>query len=150
MRRLALLLVLVAAGCGGAKQAAEPKIALLTDVRVSGTSVDFAFRSPPQTVRAVYRPRSALAECGSGRRVAVAGKAYLVVHFTPAATADIRGDEVIPTYTGPTRVEGTGPVLEAVKVCDFEAEVAWAIGLERRSPFHVGRDGAAVSLRIPT
>jgi len=150
MRRLALVIVLALTGCGGSREAAGPRTALLTDVRVSSRRVEFAFRSPPHVVLAEYRPRSALAECGSGRLVDVAGRAYLVVSFTPAATADIRGDEVIPTYTGPTRLEGRGRVLEAVKVCDFESEVGWAIGLEARSPFRVSRDGATVSVRVPT
>jgi hypothetical protein len=37
-------------------------------------------------------------------------------------------------------------VLGAAKSCDFEADLGWAIGLERRLPFHVSQDGAEVTV----
>ena len=74
------------------------------------------------------------------------GAAFAVVHFTPAATADLDGESVRPTYTGPRRLSGPGPVLETAKTSDFEADLAWAIGLERRLPLHVARDGATVTV----
>jgi len=83
-------------------------------------------------------------ECGSGAPVRLQGAASLVVHFMPAASADLRGEQVVPTYTGPRRLAGPGPVLEAVKVCDFEADLGWAIALDRRLPVHVERDDNAV------
>ena len=74
------------------------------------------------------------------------GTAYAVVHFTPAATADLEGEQVTRTYTGPPRLSGPGPVLETAKTSDFEADLAWAIGLERRLPLQVERDGSTVTV----
>jgi hypothetical protein len=140
------------AGCGGgSKQTAttttpEPTNALLTDVQVQGDSVRFEFKSEPRSVKAAYRPASQVAECGSGDLVKLKGSAYVVVHFVPAASADVQGDQVVPTYTGPRRVSGPGPVLETAKMCDFEADLGWAIGLDHRLPLHVSRDGSAVTV----
>jgi hypothetical protein len=146
MRRLALLLVLVAAGCGGSKPAAE--FAYLKDVRVEPGHVVFEFESAPRDVRAHFRPPSEIAESGSGAPVRLEGNAALVVTFTPAATATIDGEEVVPTYTGPRRIRaaGGGPVNEAVKVGDFEAQLDWAIGLTARMPYRVKRDGGRVTV----
>ena len=71
-----------------------------------------------------------------------------VIHFFPAASADIQGEQVIPTYTGPKRLSGPGPVLETAKTSDFEADLAWAIGVARRMPFHVSQDGTTVTVRF--
>jgi hypothetical protein len=149
MRRVAVvLLVLAAAGCGGSKHPAAPENAYLTGVRVDGDSVRFDFESRPQQVSARYEPRTRLAECGSGKAVRLRGTAFVVVHFRPAASARIDGDQVTLTYTGPKRLRGPGPVVEAAKSCDFEADLGWAIGLERRLPVHVSRDGSSVTLRF--
>jgi hypothetical protein len=148
MRRLAALAVLglLAAGCGGSKQAEAPTTALLTGVDVAATSVTFAFRSGPRDVKVSYRPRAQIVESGSGARVRVAGTAFLVIRFTPAATADLQGEKVVPTYTGPKHVRGPGPVREAAKISDFEADLGWAIGLDRRLPYDVARDGDRVTV----
>jgi hypothetical protein len=150
MRRLAvgLLIVVAAAGCGGGstKHDAVPENAYLTGVHVEGTSVRFEFKSKPQEVSAGWQPASRVAECGSGARVRLRGRAFVVVHFRPAASAEIKGEEVVPTYTGPKRLHGPGPVLDAARMCDFEADLGWAIGLERRIPLHVERDGSTVTI----
>jgi hypothetical protein len=148
MHRLAVLFgaVAISAGCGGSTRSSEAEVALLTGVQVSSTSVTFAFRSPPRDVRARFEAGPRLAECGSGKPVALKGRASLVVHFTPAQTAEIEGEKVTRTYPGPSRLEGPGPVLESVKTCDFEADVAWAVGLARRLPFHIVRDGSTVTV----
>jgi hypothetical protein len=148
MRRLAVaLLVVFASGCGGSNHpSAEQTNALLTDVRVAATSVTFEFRSKPQAVRSGYQPKSRIAESGSGAPVPLKGTAFFVIRFFPAASADIQGEQVIPTYTGPRRLSGPGPVLETAKTSDFEAELAWAIGVERRLPAHVSRDGSTVTV----
>jgi hypothetical protein len=134
------------AGCGGSKQAAVPTNALLTGVHVGGTSVTFDFKSAPGTVTAAYQPKASIVESGSGAPVPLKGKAYVVIHFTPAASADLQGEKVIPTYTGPKRLSGPGPVLETVKTSDFEADLAWAIGLERRLAMRVAQDGSTVTV----
>jgi hypothetical protein len=142
----ALVLLAAASGCGGGgTPTSQP--AYLTDVRVKGDAVRFDFRGEPQHVKARYAPRRELAECGSGAPVALKGSAYAVVHFTPAQTASIADDgKVTPTYTGPRRLSGTGPVLEAAKLCDFEADVGWAIGVEHRLPMDVSTDGGTVTI----
>ncbi len=53
---------------------------------------------------------------------------------------------MIPTYTGPRRLSGPGPVLETAKTSDFEADLAWAIGLKRRLPFRVVQYGTTVTV----
>jgi hypothetical protein len=55
---------------------------------------------------------------------------------------------VVPTYKGPKRLrpEGPGAVREVVKVGDFEAQLDWAIGLARRTPYDVKRDGSRVTV----
>ena len=149
MRLVALPLVLAAllAGCGGASSGhtdEEPQTAHLNDVTVGATSVRFQFDRAPGDVRARYEREPA--ECGSGRQVRLRGSASAVVHFTPALSARIDGEKVVPTYTGPTRLPGPGPVLEVVKSCDFESDLGWAIGVERRLELHVSRDGSSVTV----
>ena len=151
MRRLAVTLVLLAllAGCGGStKTSSEPTTALLTTVRVDGTKVTFEFKSAPQHVTASYVTRSRLAESGSGKPVPLKGTAYLMIHFTPAATAEATASTVTFSYTGPRRIEGPGPVLEVAKTSDFEADLGWAIGLERRRPSHVSQHGSSVTVNF--
>ncbi|HEY2373197.1 MAG TPA: hypothetical protein VGH82_11655 [Gaiellaceae bacterium] len=138
MRRLVVLpaLVLCAAGCGGgAKQIMVPTTAILTDVRARADSISFDFGSAPFTVTASYH-RGSPAQCGSGARVRLPGSAALVVHFTPAMTSGVERRILV----------GGGPVLELAKFCDFEADVGWAIGLDKRRPFHLSRQGATVSI----
>jgi hypothetical protein len=153
MRRLtaSLLLAAALAGCGGSgRHEPTPESAYLEDVVVDGSTVRFEFESRPQQVRVRYEPRGKLAECGSGKPVRLRGGAFVVVHFVPAASAKIEGEEVVPTYHGPKRLQGTGPVLEAAKSCDFEADLGWAIGLEQRLPVDVSRDGSTVTVRFGT
>lgn len=137
----------LAAGCGGGKATLEqPEIALLTDVRVAGDRVEFEFESPPAQVVARYVGRDKLAECGSGAAVPLEGDAFVLVNFRGARTADIEREQVVPTYTGPKRIRGDGPILEVVKFCDFESDVGWAIGLARRLPQDVSTDGGTVTV----
>jgi hypothetical protein len=134
------------AGCGGSKHEAAPTNALLTGVHVGGKSVTFDFKSAPRNVKAAYQPKTRIVESGSGAPVPLKGKAYVVVHFVPAASADIQGEKVVLTYTGPKRLSGPGPVLETAKTSDFEADLAWAIGLKRRLPLRVAQDGTTVTV----
>jgi hypothetical protein len=39
-------------------------------------------------------------------------------------------------------------VLETAKTSDFEADLAWAIGLERRLPMRVAHDGTSVTINF--
>jgi hypothetical protein len=149
MRRIAIVLgvLLLVAGCGGGnKRAAEPTTALLTNVNAGANDVTFTFKSQPENVKASYTPLSQIAESGSGAHVKISAPAAVVVHFTPAATADLNGEKVVPTYTGPKRLEGTGPVRDVVKISDFEADLGWAIGVDSKLPLHVSRDGSRVTI----
>ena len=73
------------------------------------------------------------------------GAAYVVIHFMPALTAVVKGDKVTPTYKGPRRIEGSKLVREVVKTCDFESDVAWAVGVQKRLHFHVVRQGSTAT-----
>ena len=147
---VAFALLALAAGCGGGGKATTttgpPETAYLTNVEVEGDTVTFEFKTPPGEVKARYQPRSQVAECGSGAPVRLKGSAYAVVHFIPAASAEIKGEEVVPSYTGPKRISGPGPVLETAKMCDFEADLGWAIGVDRKRPLDVSRDGSTVTV----
>jgi hypothetical protein len=123
--------------------ASAPTI-FLTDVQVEARDcsdrVSFTFREgarlPGYSVS--YEPAStAKIEDGSGRAVEIAGSDFLVVRFMNAMTAEITGEEVTPTYTGPRRIkaEETRFVREVVKTGDFEALVTWVIGLDGKRPF---------------
>ena len=149
MRRLAVTLAALAllAGCGGStKTSSEPTTALLTAVQVDRTKVTFEFKSAPQHVTASYVPLSQPAESGSGKPVPLKGTAYLMIHFTPAATAEATASTVTFSYTGPRRIKGPGPVLEVAKTSDFEADLGWAIGVERRLRSHVSQDDSSVTV----
>jgi hypothetical protein len=76
-------------------------------------------------------------EDGSGEEVAVAGAAFLELRMTPASGVDLASPELTATYTGPDRVgaPGTAVVTEVVRTGDFEANLAWVVGLDRRTPF---------------
>jgi hypothetical protein len=138
MTRLALLLaVLVAAGCGGSSSPSTISAdhATLTQVHVRGNEVEFDFDGVPAEISTVV-PTQALAECGSGAPVRVRGAAVVVVHFRPAQTQGL-----------PKRIAGgSGPVLELAKVCDFEADVGWAIGLRTKRAASVSQDGSVVTV----
>src|SRR6266852_5601357 len=113
MRQIAFAVAAAAllAGCGGSKGVVEEGPALLTAVHVDARSVSFDFKSAPQQVKAAYQPKSRIVESGSGRPVPLQGTAYVVVRFLPGATADLEGEQVRKTYTGPRRISGPGPVL---------------------------------------
>jgi hypothetical protein len=123
-------------------------VALLTAVHVDGTSARFEFASAPTTVRTHFRPRSQIAESGSGRRVPLKGDAFLVVSFSPAATATADATKVTFSYTGPKRLQPDRPdrVRELAEIGDFEAQLDWAIGLDRRRAPQVTRDGNVVTV----
>lgn len=129
----AVSIVLVLAGCGG--PAAAPDHATMTDVRVGTSSVDFSFDTRVQKVAAAYA-QGEIAECGSGAPVRPSGAAVLVVHFLPARTKGLPKRIVMPS----------GTVRELWKMCDFEADVGWAIAVSRPGPFHVSRDGTTVTV----
>ena len=145
MHRFALA-VLVAGVAVSAATAAPPKTALLTHVKAEPGRVVFSFRTAPHQVTAAYVPKAQVVESGSGRRVTVAGTKVLVLRFTPASGADLSGSTFRMVYKGPRRLKPARPgsVREVVRVSDFEAELGWAIGLDRKHTYRVARAGPNV------
>jgi hypothetical protein len=87
-----------------------------------------------------YRPeQEAKTEDATGNPLAIAGSAFLVLRLYPAMTAEINGEDVTPTYTGPRSIApaDTKVVREIAKTGDFEAVVTWAIGIDKKRPFTV-------------
>ena len=116
----------------------------LTDVNLFGLDcldrVQFAFReaAPGPGYDISYQPgETAKKQDGSGNPVEIDGSAFLVVRLTPAMGAEIVGEQVKPTYTGPGRItpDGMSFVRDVVKTGDFEAQVTWVIGLDEERPF---------------
>lgn len=99
--------------------------------------VTFAFRGegvPLVDARYVDEVRAD----GSGDTVEVEGSAYLQIRMEPASTADLSGEEVERTYTGPDRVRGdTTAITEVVRTGDFEANLTWVIGLDAGTEYRV-------------
>ena len=114
-------------------------VAVLVAIQVSAGSATFQFRHAPQTVRAGYTAKP-LVQCGSGAPVPLRGRARFVVRFLPAQTA--------LAYGKSRRLPGKGSLRELAKVCDFESDLAWAIGLDRRRAFTVTRRGTSVTVRF--
>jgi hypothetical protein len=112
-------------------------VAFLIGIHVAANSVTFTFRGAPAKVRAAY-VAGPLAECGSGRAVPLRGRAHFVIHFLPGRTA--------LSFAQSRRLEGAGAVRELAKTCDFESDLAWAIGLDRRRPYNVARHGTRVTV----
>jgi hypothetical protein len=120
------------------------EVALLVDVR---TGVHDGFDRivlefsgddvPSYRVRYVDPP---VREDGSGNEVEVAGSAFLEMHLAPAAGVDMSGDgeEFEQTYTGPTRFTPDAQVVrELVRTGDFEANLTWVAGIDRKAGFDV-------------
>lgn len=128
-RALVICTLLLVAGCGGSSKRISADHATMTDIEVGSESVDFTFDALPDTVKTAYAERGTLAECGSGAPVRPSGSAFLVVHFSPAQTQGLPKRIVMPS----------GAVRDVWKVCDFEADVGWAIGLARHLPVAVDR-----------
>ena len=120
-----------------------------------GDTITFEFKksgSPGPGFKASYEPAaSAKSEDGSGKPIRIEGSAFLVVRLTPAMTAEISGDEVEPTYTGPGRIqaEGFSFVREIVKTGDFEAVVTWVIGLDEKRPFKATASRTLLTVEFP-
>ena len=131
---------------------------LLTLVRAAAyrctDRVDFIFRpagGETPGYRVQYRPAAeAQTQDASGKHIAIAGKAFLVVRLEPAATADLSGSQLEYTYTGPSRVEPPGmhAIREVVKTGDFEGVLTWVIGLSSERAFTVTSSASPTSLTV--
>lgn len=90
--------------------------------------------APSYRVQQVDPP---ILEDGSGREIEVAGNAFLELRLTPASGVDLRRQDPVETYDGPHRIEAAGAIREIVRVGDFEANLAWVLGLDAARPFAV-------------
>ena len=64
--------------------------------------------------------------------------------------AEIMGEEVKPTYTGPRRItpDGTTFVREVVKTGDFEGYVTWVIGLNEKRVFTATASDSELAIEL--
>lgn len=119
-------------GGGGAKRAR------LVDVRVGAHEgfdrivLEFKGQDVPSYRIGYVDPP--VRQDGSGNKVDVAGNAFLELRTTPASGRTAHGER---TYEGPRRVPGgsASVVTEVVRTGDFEANLAWVAGVDRRRPF---------------
>ena len=112
-------------------------IVALLAIHLGGSSVTFRFSAPPMAYGAAY-VTGPLVECGSGRTVRLRGAARFVIHFRLARTA--------LSFAKRRRFEGVGRLRELAKVCDFESDLGWAIGLDRHRAYTIARVGRAVTI----
>jgi hypothetical protein len=119
----------------------------LTDVEVEVEDcverVTFKFKEsePGPGYDVSYKPPEvAKLQDGTGDPLAIAGADFLVVRMFPAMTAEIEGEDVNRTYTGPRNIPApveARMLREVAQTGDFEAQVTWAIGLDNVHPFTV-------------
>jgi hypothetical protein len=177
MKRGALLvLALALAGCGGDKNATSSCAAFGggTHTRKSGSSpsqtmllmgvgwesdacndrVTFDFKDAGGAqpgYRVEYQPaEQAQTEDASGKHIPIAGNAFLVVRFEPAATADLSGATLERTYIGPRTItpNGTHWVQQVSKTGDFEAVLTWSIGVSERRAFKVTSEPSRLTVEL--
>lgn len=86
---------------------------------------------PGYRVEYVDRP---VRQCGSGRAVALEGEGWLRVSLRPAYAHTERGE---PTVAERERRIGFPNLKELKMVCDFEADVEWALGLSSPERYRV-------------
>jgi hypothetical protein len=114
-------------------------VATLRDVRVGAHPeqggwdrivFEFADVRPEGTVQYV----SSAVQCGSGDPVSLDGEAMLEVTFEATNAHTDAGQSTLKSrqITGPGNI-----ILESTQTCDFEAQVAWAIGLKSQKNFKV-------------
>ena len=118
---------------------------LLSDVKATTVGdvdrVTFTFEGPLPGYRVGYVDRP-VTQDGSGEDITVDGEAVLQVHFEPASGFDLTG-EGQQVYKGPERLDlATSMVKDVVRQGDFEANLAWVIGLDTKTPFRVRTESA--------
>jgi len=112
---------------------------LLTEVRHAAHDdfyrVVFEFKGDVPGVKVGFTERPVVQD-GSGDEVSVGGDDVLLVQFEPASGFDMEAG--VESYTGPKRIEvEQDPVVEVVRVSDFEARLDWAIGVDADTGFRV-------------
>lgn len=123
--------------------------ATLSEVRTSlrgdsAVRVVFQFaesRLPGYAIAYANQPPTS---CGSGKRIDVAGKAYLAVRLSPAQAHETRGADQVATAGPRDRRPALGPLQQLTQTCDFEGVVQWVLGLREQLPYR------AFTLSSPT
>jgi hypothetical protein len=118
--------------------AGDAPVATLTEVRTAARAggfdrlvFEFDGRVPGYTIEYSARP----AECGSGRPAEVSGNAFLVIDLRPAQAHEARGEQQISSIAERDLRLGYDAVRHLLLICDFEATVAWAAGIDKRRPY---------------
>jgi hypothetical protein len=121
---------------GPAAPGTPPAVALLTSVSAqdmgSFDRVTFTFeKGTPEIILATYQVGPAVfAPSGEPVVPPIAGVARIYIVMSNAADEDLTTDPVVVTYPGPFRFSANLPnVTELVQLEDFEATLAWAIGV---------------------
>jgi hypothetical protein len=114
------------------------EVALLTDVRAARHEgfdrVVFELGSgapPGYHLEYIDRP---VRRCGSGDTTPVAGDAWLEVRLEPANAHTPSG---APTIADRDQAVSLGVVVELEQTCDFEAQVAWVLGVKKPNKYRV-------------
>ncbi|MGB2694678.1 MAG: hypothetical protein WBD55_05755 [Dehalococcoidia bacterium] len=111
--------------------------ATLVDVRTEATDssdrITFEFEGgrPSYFISYTEPPITA---CGSGETKDVLGNSFLVVRFIATNAHDEAGD---PTINATELLPALPSLVEAQQICDFEADVQWALGLDQEVDFSV-------------
>ena len=116
-----------------------PQQALLVDVRVGAHPEDggfdrIVFEFDDVQPGGLIEYRDDVAQCGSGAPVDPEGSATLLVHFVDTNAHTEAGEPSV------LAVDLVGPgtsILAAESICDFEAVVEWAVGVDGEKPFTV-------------
>jgi hypothetical protein len=79
-----------------------------------------------------YVDKQDVISCGPGEVVPLQGAAALKVHFDGAG----QHEDYVPTGA-PIALTGAGSIIEAKRICDFEAVLEWGIGTSGVQNFSV-------------
>ena len=118
-------------------QASVPRVAVVTGVRVAGHDMydrivfEIEGDLPAHEVKWVTGP---VFQCGSGEEVPLPGNATLVVKLSPANGHTESGEATSPGEVSGSR---SANMLLAKRICDFEADVQYAVAVKNRTDFRV-------------
>lgn len=128
-------------GRAAVEQALPTETLLLTDVRMAGHEcfdrIVFELGGTARPGFAVGYLETPPTEDPTGNPVDVAGSAFLEIRMQSASGFDFEAN--VPSYTGPARLApgDTTYAREAARTSDFEAILAWVVGLDEVRDFKV-------------
>ena len=113
---------------------------LLTDVRAAAHDtfdrVVFEFDAEERPSFGIEYVEPPYHATGSGQPIDLDSPVALRVTMAPASGVDLSGPQPVRTYTGPKRIPLDGKIVDVlVQRGDFEANLSWLIGLDRRVPY---------------